>query len=134
VIVLGVSVLCAALLLAGCTTRAKTEPVSSQSVVGLWVNAAVKGQPASLSELGLSEDGSFRHSGSNALGLPVTFGGRYEVGNSGEGSVVRLTYDDFPDKPTTWYFRLDGDKLTLAPSVADLDTESAVVLTREQQQ
>jgi hypothetical protein len=133
-IVLGVLLICAVLLLCGCSSKKKSEPVSAQSVVGLWVNAAAKGQPASLSELGFSEDGSFRHSGSNALGLPVTFGGRYEVGTSGEGSVVRLTYDDFPGKPTTWYFELDGNTLTLAPSVADLRTETAVVLTRERQQ
>jgi hypothetical protein len=122
------------LLVGGCTAPKRQEPVPTQSVVGLWTNAASKGQAASLSDLGFEDDGSFRHSGSNALGLPVTFGGRYVVGNSGEGSVVRLTYDDFPDKPTTWYFRLDGEALTLAPSVADLDSEAAVVLTREQQQ
>ena len=129
--VVGVLLLSVLLVAGGCSAPKQEEPVTAQSVVGLWTNAAIKGQPASLSELSLAEDGSFRHSGSNALGLPVTFGGRYAVGTSGEGSVVRLTYDDFPDKPTTWYFRLEDDRLTLAPSAVELGSEAAVVLTRE---
>ena len=48
--------------------------------------------------------------------------------------MIRLTYDDFPDKPTTWFFRLAGDTLTVAPSAADLGTEAAIVFTRAQQQ
>jgi hypothetical protein len=87
-----------------------------------------------LSDIGFGQDGSFRHSGSNALGRPVNFGGRYQVGTSAVNSVIRLVYDDFPDKPTVWFFRLNGDTLTVAPSVADLDSETAIVFKRATQQ
>jgi len=56
------------------------------------------------------------------------------VGSSAEGAVIRLTYDDFPDKPTTWFFKLDGDTLTVAPSRDDLQTEAALVFKRVQEQ
>ncbi len=126
--------LCAALAVTGCTSRRAPGPDATQSIVGLWKIEAAKGRPASLSEIGFGADGSFRHSGNNALGLPVNFGGRYEIGGSAKESVIRLTYDDFPDKPTTWFFRLAGDTLTVAPSAADLGTEAAIVFTRAQQQ
>ena len=98
------------------------------------MDPVAKGQPASLSEIGFAEDGTFRHSGSNALGLPVNFGGTYQLGSSAEGQVIRLIYADFPDRPTTWFFRLQGDRLTVAPSAEQLGTEEALVLKRAQQQ
>ena len=74
--------LCAALAVTGCAHRRAPGPDATQSIVGLWKIEAAKGRPASLSEIGFGADGSFRHSGNNALGLPVNFGGRYEVGDS----------------------------------------------------
>ena len=133
-VVLGAVLLCIVLIVAGCGPREPRAAASTQSVVGLWTNAAAKGRPASLSEIGFAEDGAFRHSGNNALGLPVNFGGRYQVGNMGEGSIIRLTYDDFPDNPTVWYFRLDEDTLSVAPLAADLGTEAAIVFRRARQQ
>jgi hypothetical protein len=131
---LGVLLLLAALIAVGCGPRQPQAPVSTGSIVGLWTNAAAKGQAASLSEIGFGEDGSFRHSGDNALGFPVNFGGSYQLGSSAQDSVIRLTYDDFPDKPTVWFFRLKGDTLTVAPLAEDLETERAIVFRRAQQQ
>jgi hypothetical protein len=133
-LILCVALLCAALSVTGCASRRSPGPDVTQSIVGLWKIEAAKGRPARLSEIGFGADGAFRHSGNNALGLPVNFGGRYEVGGSARDSVIRLTYDDFPDKPTTWFFRLEGDTLTVAPSAADLGTEAAIVFRRAQQQ
>jgi hypothetical protein len=56
------------------------------------------------------------------------------VGSSPQGSAVRLTYDDFPDRPEVWYFRVKGNTLTVAPTPAELDTDAALVFTRAQQQ
>ncbi|MEI7813528.1 MAG: hypothetical protein WCJ13_01885 [Coriobacteriia bacterium] len=133
---LGVTLLVMALLVGGCVARQSPAPapVSTGSVIGLWTNAAAKGQAASLSQIGFAEDGAFRHSGNNALGLPVNFGGSYQVGSSDQGPVMRLTYDDFPQQPTVWYFRLNGETLTVAPLAADLETEAAIVFQREKQQ
>ena len=128
------ALLCTALAASGCGSPAQQAAAPTQSVVGLWTNAATKGQPASLSEIVFAADGSFRHSGNNALGLPVNFSGRYQVGSSAQGTAVRLVYDDFPDKPTEWFFRLDGDTLTLAPRAADFETEAAIVFRRASQQ
>jgi hypothetical protein len=133
-ITLVVMLLCAALAVTGCASRRSQGSDVTPSIVGLWKIEAAKGRPASLSEIGFGADGAFRHSGNNALGLPVNFGGRYEVGGSAKDSVIRLTYDDFPDRPTTWFFRLEADTLTVAPSAADLATEDAIVFTRAQQQ
>ena len=133
-ILLGVTLLCLALFVGGCVARQAPAPASTESVIGLWTNTAAKGQAASLSQIGFADNGSFRHSGNNALGLPVNFGGNYQVGSSEQGPVMRLTYDDFPQQPTVWYFRLNGDTLTVAPLAADLETEAAIVFQREKQQ
>jgi hypothetical protein len=133
-LLLGVGLLCVALAFTGCASRRSPGRDATQSIVRLWRTEAANGRAAGLSEIGFGADGAFTHSGNNALGLPVNFGGRYEVGRSAKDSVIRLTYDDFPDKPTTWFFRLDGDTLTVAPSAADLGTEVAIVFRRAQQQ
>jgi len=125
---------CVVLACSGCGSREPKPQAPTQSVVGLWTNAAAKGQPASLSEIGFGEDGTFRHSGNNALGMPVNFAGRYQVVTSTQGSVIRLIYDDFPDKPTALYFLLEGDTLTVAPRVEDLATEAATIYQRAGQQ
>ncbi len=131
---IAVALLCAGVVLGGCRSRRPEAAASAQDIVGLWTNVAAKGQPATLFEIGFDRDGAFRHAGSNALGRRVNFGGRYEVGSSAEGPFIRLTYDDYPDKPTTWFFRLEGDRLTVAPDSAALGTEAALVFKREQEQ
>lgn len=119
----------AALGAAGCGPKAKAA-APAPDVTGLWEMESAKGKAASLSEIGFGGDGTFKHMGHNALGMPVTFQGVYRVGESEEGPVIQLTYDDFPDRPTQWYFRLGGDELRVSVLPEDLDTENALLFER----
>lgn len=131
---LAVVLLGAAVLMTGCAARVSKAAAPPPSVVGLWTIESAKGKAASLSEIGFDGNGTFKHMGHNALGKPVTFQGVYQVGGSDQGPVIRLTYDDFPDQPTRWYFRLDGSGLVVAENAADLDTERALEFERAQEQ
>ena len=126
-------VLCATLVAVGCSPRAKAA-APPPSVIGLWEMASAKGKAASLSQIGFGSDGTFKHMGHNALGRPVTFQGIYRLGGSEQGPVIELTYDDFPDRPTRWFFRIDGNDLRVAVVAQDLNTENALEFTRAQEQ
>jgi hypothetical protein len=138
--------LLAAVVLSGCSavrsalpaqTALPAEPASAApaaSVVGLWSVPYAKDREATLAEIGFGADGSFRHSGTNALGLPVNFQGRYVVGDSPQTPAIQLVYDDFPDKPVIWYYRLDKAGLTVAEDPSLLDSANAIHFQRVAQQ
>lgn len=126
-------ILCAALVVVGCSPPAKGA-APAPDVVGQWEIGSAMGKAASVSEIGFAGDGTFKHAGHDALGKPVTFQGVYAVGESEQGPVIQLTYDDFPERPTRWFFRVDGDELRVAPMPEDLDTENALEFERAQQQ
>jgi hypothetical protein len=88
------------------------------------------GKAASLSELTLAQDGTFTYGGRNAHGVPVTFSGRYDMGTEQRGPWIRLTYSDFPDRPTVWFYRLAPDTLTVSAVRGDLSNGTALVFTR----
>jgi hypothetical protein len=133
-IAVGSAVLLAALLALGCAPKATPASVDTRALVGLWTDAEARGIAGRLDEIQFREDGSFRHSGNNALGKPVNFGGHYQASRSAEGPFLRLIYDDFPEQTTVWFYRLDGDKLTVAPRAAELGSANSITWMRAQQQ
>ena len=114
----------AALLgLSGCAQTPKAPPaVQPPDITGAWVLRANEGQRAALSDLTLEPDGTFAHTGLNALGGKVTFAGRYEVGRADGANFLRMSYDDYPVAPKVWYYALDGSQLVLADSPERLRT------------
>jgi hypothetical protein len=112
-----------ALTLAGCKQ-------SPPNVLGTWHNADTAGKPASLSDLTLTPDGRFRYGGKNALGGNVAFGGNYQTAVVNGSAVMRLIYDDFPNQPTIWFYRVDGNQLTVSSVQGNLTNGSALVFTR----
>ena len=93
---------------AGCSAFAKP------GVVGVWNAPAAAGKAGSLPDLTLRADGSFTHAGLNGLRVGVTFLGTYEVTSLGGAPVLRLTYNDFPSKPSILYYTVDAKTLTVA--------------------
>jgi zinc/manganese transport system permease protein len=109
---------------AGCAPKAK------QSVVGEWRAADTYGKAGSLSDLSLLADGHFYYGGKNALGGPVRFGGRYQTGEQDGAAWIRLDFDAYPNRPTVWFYRVDGDKLTVSSARGNLTNGSALVFTK----
>ena len=122
------------LLALGCRAQPSEPSTSTPSIAGLWTIPALKGQPVSLSEIAFESDGVFRQSGSNALGMPVAFQGRYQIEDSAGMWILRLTYNDYPDRPEVWYFRLEGNRLIVAKAPGGLDSGAVTVFERAQQQ
>jgi hypothetical protein len=116
----------AALALGGCSAAAKP------SLVGSWHAADTAGKAGSLSDLTLQADGHFFYAGRNALGGPVRFGGTYRTGVQNGAPWIGLAYDDFPGKPTIWFYKLEGTKLTVSTVQGNLTNGSALVFARQQ--
>ena len=107
-----------------------TSPAPKPSLEGSWVVQDTAGKPGTLSDLTLAADGTFTYAGLNALGSPVRFAGSYQKGTSGAAPWIRLTYADFPDRPTRWFYRLEPQRLTVSTAVGNLRNGSALVFTR----
>ena len=105
-------------------------PAAKPSLVGTWVSKDSSGKSANLSDLTLKADGTFEYAGKNALGGPVKFAGTYQTGTTTEGPWLRLTYSDFPDRSTLWFYRLEPTQLTVSAVAGDLANGSALVFTR----
>ena len=110
---------------AGCSAGAK------RGLVGNWVADANANKPGKLFDLTIAADGTFFYSGKNALGGGVRFGGKYALGSSGSGPWIKLVYNDFPDRPITWFYKLSGNKLAVSTAPGDLKSGTAMVLTRQ---
>lgn len=123
--VLALSLLVGVLALAGCSAKAKP------SVVGTWRAADTAGKPGSLSDLTLQADGAFFYAGKNALGGPVRFGGRYTVGEQNGAPWIQLLYDAYPDRPTLWYYKIEGSQMTVSTVLGNLTNGSGLVFTRQ---
>jgi zinc/manganese transport system permease protein len=121
---LGALVALAMLPLAGCAPKARP------SLVGEWRVADTYGKAGSLSDLTLQADGHFYYGGKNALGGPVRFGGRYQMGEQNGVGWIRLDYDAYPGRPTVWFYRLDGTRLSVSSVQGNLTNGSALVFTR----
>ena len=107
-----------------------TSPAPKPSLEGSWVAQDTAGKSGTLSDLILAADGTFTYTGLNALGVPVRFAGTYQKGTSGVAPWIRLTYADFPDRPTKWFYRLEPQRLTVSTAVGNLRNGSALVFTR----
>jgi hypothetical protein len=114
--------------LAGCVAPATEKPVS---LVGEWTSPDTAGKVASLSDLTLRADGTFRYAGKSAIGGPVAFGGTYQLGDDVGSPCIRLVYADFPDRPTVWYYRLDGKQLLVSTVKGNLTNGSALTFMRK---
>lgn len=121
-IVLGLAALCATLALMGC---AEEPQPPKPTLIGRWTSVQATGTTALLDEIVFEADGTFRHSGRNALGLPVAFTGAYTLGTDEQGAYIRLTYNDYPDKPTVWYYRLGMSTLSVSTDARDLQAGRA---------
>jgi hypothetical protein len=121
----------ASALLTGCALAPKSGSARGATLVGNWRAADTAGQPASLSDLTLSANGQFRYGGKNALGGPVAFTGTYKTGVVEGTPWVALYYADYPDAPKLWFYRLEGDKLTVSAVRGNLTNGSALVLERQ---
>jgi hypothetical protein len=125
----------AVVVLSGCS--AKKPAASAQTnidpakLVGTWTITETQNQPASLSDLTLRADGTFRYAGRNALGGPVAFGGRYKLGIYQNAPWIELFYDDYPDRATVWYFRMSDNELQVSPKAAELGRETALRFVRK---
>ena len=120
-----VCVLAALVVLCACT------PSKPASIVGAWSAPDTAGKNASLSELALSADGTFRYGGKNALGGPVAFTGTYQTGTDSGTPWLKLVYADFPDRPTVWFYRIEGDRLSVSSVRGNLDNGSALTFVRK---
>jgi hypothetical protein len=112
-------------LSAGCSADAK------QQLIGHWVAGATSGKAGTLSDLTLASDGTFLYEGKNALGGTVRFAGTYALGNASEGPWIELVYHDFPDKPITWFYKVDGTKLSVSTQAGNLKNGSAMEFTKQ---
>jgi len=56
--------------------------------------------------------------------------GVYETGDSQDGPWIRLVYHDFPDRNITWFYRVEGDRLTVSALPANLKNGTALEFTR----
>lgn len=114
----------AVLPLVGCAPKARP------SLVGEWRAADTYGKVGSLSDLTLQADGHFYYAGKNALGGTVRFGGRYQMGEEKGVGWIRLDYDAYPGRPTVWFYRLDGNQLSVSSAQGNLTNGSAMVFTK----
>lgn len=114
-----------AAVVAGCA------PAKPASLIGTWTSPDTAGKNATLSDLTLYPDGRFRYAGKSALGGPAAFGGKYQTGVDKGLPWIRLVYADFPDRPTVWYYKLEGDKLTVSAVRGNLTNGSALVFMRK---
>ena len=113
------------LTLAACSAKAKP------SVVGTWHAADTAGKSGSLSDLTLSANGHFFYAGKNALGGPVRFGGTYRLGEQNGAPWIGLVYDDYPGRPTVWFYKLDETHLSVSTVQGNLTNGSALTFTRQ---
>ena len=123
-----VAVLLCALLggvLVGCA------PKKPASLVGEWTSPDTAGMNASLSDITFYSDGRFRYAGKSAIGSPVAFGGTYQTGADSGAPTVTLVYSDFPDRPTSWYYQLEGNTLKVSVVRGNLTNGSALTFTRK---
>jgi hypothetical protein len=111
--------------LAGCAPKAKP------SLVGTWRAADTADKTGSLSDLTLQADGQFYYGGKNALGGPVRFGGRYQVGEHSGAGWIRLDFDAYPGRPTLWFYKIEGTQLTVSTVQGNLTNGSGLVFTRQ---
>jgi hypothetical protein len=119
-----VALLVFAVALLGCSAGAKP------GLVGEWRSPDTAGKSASLSDLTLFADGRFRYAGENALGGPVAFGGSYQTGVDAGTPWIRLVYDDFPDRPTVWFYKLEEKQLLVSAVRGNLTNGSALTFAR----
>ena len=128
VALLGVALL--GLALAGCAP-AKPAPAEQASVVGSWTSPDTSGKNANLSDLTFYADGRFRYAGKSAIGGLVAFGGTYKMGSDSGAPTITLVFADFPDRPTFWYYQLDGNTLKVSGVRGNLTNGSALTFTRK---
>ncbi len=104
---------------------------AKQKLVGSWVAATNAGKPGSLSDLTIAGDNTFLYAGKNAFGSSVRFGGKYTLGSSKAGPWIRMVYDDFPDRPIVWFYKVNGRWLEVSTVAADLKNGTAMALSRQ---
>ncbi|MDR3686434.1 MAG: hypothetical protein P4L93_05725 [Coriobacteriia bacterium] len=110
---------------------AKQPPAKQASLVGQWTSPDTAGKDASLSDITFFADGRFRYAGKSAIGSPVAFTGTYQTGSNSGAPTVTLVYADFPDRPTFWYYQLDGNTLKVSAVLGNLTNGSALTFTRK---
>ena len=116
--------------LVGCGP-AKQAPAGQANLVGEWTSPDTAGKNASLSDITFYPDGRFRYAGRSAIGGLVAFGGTYQQGQDAGTPTVKLVFADFPDRPTSWYYQLDGNTLKVSTVRGNLTNGSALTFKRK---
>jgi len=118
------------LVLSGCAPG-KQASANQPSVVGSWTSPDTAGKNANLSDLTFYADGRFRYAGRSAIGGLVAFGGTYQMGSDSGAPTITLVFADFPDRPTFWFYQLDGTTLKVSGVRGNLTNGSALTFVRK---